>query len=277
MPNGAGAGPLRRLCLKPKTDRIRRVKLATNSFGAPTATPPLLIVHGLFGSGRNWAGMARRLSDQRHVITVDLRNHGDSPWADANSYADLAADLAEVIAPFGEMDVLGHSMGGKAAMLLALGQPAIVNRLIVADIAPTRYTHSHASYIRAMMALPLDTLASRAAADSALAATVHDAGTRAFLMHSLDLRADPPQWRLNLPALLAAMDQIIGWPDSTGVFSGPALFLTGARSPYVTAQHHDKIRTLFPAAQIDALADAGHWLHVEQPAAFETAVRAFLV
>ena len=191
---------------------------------------PLLIAHGLYGSGRNWGVIARRLSDTRPVITVDMRNHGSSFWDDDNSYAALAGDLAQVIDHVGKpMDVLGHSMGGKAAMVLALTRPDLVNRLIVADIAPVAYAHSQNHLIDAMRALDLSGLAARSEADKRLAQSIEDPQVRAFLLQSLDLKATPPAWRLNLDALERQMDLITGWPDMSAraPFDGPALFLAG--------------------------------------------------
>ena len=243
----------------------------------PTSAPPLLIAHGLFGSARNWGVIARRLSDRREVLAVDMRNHGDSPRFPTQSYADMAADLAGVIAAHGgRADVLGHSMGGKAAMLLALTEGAMVNRLVVADIAPVAYSHDQTRHITAMRALDLSGLTSRAEADARLAAAVTDPALRAFFLQSLDLRATPPGWRINLDVLEAEMPKIIGWPQVAGRFDGPTLFLSGALSHYVLPDYRDAIRTLFPAARFARLPGAGHWLHAEKPREFEETVRVFL-
>jgi esterase len=213
-------------------------------------------------------------SDSRAVICVDMRNHGESFWAERHGYADLAQDLAEVIlAEGGPVDVLGHSMGGKAAMVLALRRPDLVARLLVADIAPVAYGHSQSHLIAAMRALPLAALDSRAAADAALAAQIEDAGVRAFLLQSLDLKAKPPRWRLNLDVLEREMAQITGWPEVAGQFDGPALFLSGALSDYVRPEHRPAIKALFPAAKFAKLPGAGHWLHAEAPRPFEATAR----
>src|SRR5690606_15612333 len=144
---------------------------------------------------RNWGVIARRLSQDRLVIAVDQRNHGDSYWDPAHGYADMAADLAHVIAEYGgQADVLGHSMGGKAAMQLALTDGACVRRLIVADIAPVAYGHSQNHLVRAMKELDLSGLDLRSEADRRLSAAVADPGVRAFLLQSLDLKSDPPRW-----------------------------------------------------------------------------------
>ncbi len=247
----------------------------------PATTPsghlPLIIVHGLYGAGRNWGVIARRLADTRDVITVDLRNHGESPWMATHSYRDLAADLAEVIAAHGgRADVLGHSMGGKAAMMLALLHPALVGELVVADIAPVAYAHDQTQHIHAMRALDLTGLASRGDADRRFAPLVQDAALRTFFLQSLDLKSTPPRWRLNLDVLEAAMPQILGWPPVTGAFDGRTLFLSGGDSPYVKPEYRDDILALFPAARFAKLPGAGHWLHAEKPREFEETVRVFL-
>ena len=235
---------------------------------------PLLIAHGLFGSARNWGVIAKRLSEDRRVVTVDMRNHGASPWSDAAGYPGMAADLGATIGRHGgAADVLGHSMGGKAAMQLALTDPGAVRRLIVADIAPVAYDHSQSHLVAAMRAIGTDH-ASRSDADAALAAHVPEAGVRAFLLQSLDLREG--SWRLNLDALEAHMDAITGWPGTGGAYEGPTLFLSGTASDYVKREHRDRILAQFPNAVFAKIPEAGHWLHAERPRAFEAAVRTFL-
>jgi pimeloyl-ACP methyl ester carboxylesterase len=247
----------------------------------PDAGHPLVIAHGLFGSARNWGAVAKRLAadrpEGRPVLAVDMRNHGASPWTDAHGYPELAADLAEVIAAAGgRADVLGHSMGGKAAMVLALLHPERVCRLVVADIAPIAYGHTQMPYLEAMRDMDLTGLAGRAEADRRLAERIDEPGVRAFLLQSLDLKADPPRWRLNLDTLAREMDTILGWPDLGGRFEGPALFLSGGASEYVRGDHREPIRALFPAARFARLPGAGHWLHAERPRDFAATVTAFL-
>jgi esterase len=247
----------------------------------PAATPqeaaPLLIAHGLFGSGRNWGVLARRLADTRAVITVDMRNHGDSPRASSQSYPDMADDLAQVIlANGGKADVMGHSMGGKAAMVLALSNPALLRKLVIADIAPVAYTHDQSQNVMAMAGLDLTGLASRTDADVRLAKSIDDPALRAFFLQSLDLRASPPAWRLNLDVLAQEMPKIIGWPDTPGQFNGPALFISGAQSTYVLPEYRALIQAQFPHAFFARIPGAGHWLHAEKPREFEEAVRVFL-
>ena len=246
--------------------------LNTVTHGTPSETTPLLIAHGLFGSARNWGVVAKRLATDREVRTVDMRNHGESPWFGTNSYPDMAADLAGVVQD--RQDILGHSMGGKAAMVLALTRPEVVRKLIVADISPVTYGHTQMPLIEAMRGLNLDRVETRGDADRQLQSTVEDEGVRAFLLQSLDVKGR--RWRLNLDVLAAEMANIIGFPEVEGQFDGPALFLAGAESDYVRREHRDLIRTLFPNAVFAKIPGAGHWLHAEKPREFEAAVRAFL-
>ena len=249
--------------------------LAISHFGDPSDLPPILIAHGLFGSARNWNVIAKRMSETRQVISVDMRNHGQSPWANSHEYADLAADLAEVIGTLGgQADIVGHSMGGKASMALALLHPEQVRHLIVADIAPVPYGHTQVQLIHAMRALDLSKIETRRDADEALQATVPEGGVRAFLLQSLDVKRRA--WRLNLDVLEAFMPKIIGWPGIAGQFDGPTLFLSGAASDYVRPEHRDPIRALFPAARFAKIPGAGHWLHADKPREFEATVAAYL-
>lgn len=255
--------------------------LATTEYPATSpdavGATPLLIVHGLFGSARNWGVIARHLAKYRPVLAVDMRNHGQSKRTQSHSYADLAADLAEVIAAHGgKADVLGHSMGGKAAMQLALTQPQMLRKLVVADIAPVAYGHDQTRHINAMRGLDLSGLTSRGEADRRLAETLDDPSLRAFFLQSLDLKEQPPRWRLNLDTLELEMSNIVGWPDTQGQFDGPTLFLTGSESHYVKPEHRDIIRALFPKARFAKIPGAGHWLHAERPREFEAAVEVFL-
>ncbi|MFO1203986.1 MAG: alpha/beta fold hydrolase [Tabrizicola sp.] len=244
---------------------------------ATPEAPTLVIAHGLYGSGRNWGVIARRLADHRNVVAVDMRNHGESPRFPTQSYPDMAADLAEVIEHLGApVDLLGHSMGGKASMQLALTRPDLIRRLVVADIAPVAYNHDQTRNAQAMAGLDLSRITTRAEADAALSNEIDDPALRAFFLQSLDLRQHPPRWRLNLPVLETEMPKIVGWPGTQGVFDHPALFLTGADSHYVRPEHRETIRTLFPKARFAKIPGAGHWLHAEKPREFEETVRVFL-
>ncbi|MBO9398164.1 alpha/beta fold hydrolase [Shimia sp. R9_2] len=243
--------------------------------GTATDEPDLLIVHGLFGSGRNWGAVAKRLSATRRVVCVDQRNHGQSPWHDSHSYEDMAADLAEVIKAQGApMDVLGHSMGGKAAMVLALSQPTLVNRLIVADIAPVAYAHDQNQNIAAMRAVDLSVVTKRADAIAQLAEHLEDTTLQTFFTQSLDVKEQ--RWRLNLDVLDSEMPKILSFPDIPGAFEGPTLFLSGADSDYVATEYRPTIREKFPKARFAKIRDAGHWLHAEKPREFIASVQAWL-
>lgn len=243
--------------------------------GDPTDQPPLLIAHGLFGSARNWGVIAKRLSDERQVIAVDMRNHGQSPWQDTHSYHDLASDLAQVIDSIGGVaDVVGHSMGGKAAMMLALEHGNKLRRLVVADIAPVPYAHTQQDNIDKMKAVDLTRVARRSDAEALLADQGIDRLLQSFFTQSLDIAQQ--RWRLNLDTLTSEMDKIIGFPDTHGSWEGATLFLTGAESDYVLREHRHLIRALFPKARFAKIPGAGHWLHAEKPREFELSVRAFL-
>lgn len=238
--------------------------------GEKTDQPPLLIAHGLFGSARNWGVIAKRLSKDRQVIAVDMRNHGRSPWHETHSYHDLAGDLAQVMSePF---HLLGHSMGGKAAMVMASLYPEKLVSLIVADIAPVAYTHTQMGPINAMRAVDMTKVDTRGDAKAQL--TGLEPGVPDFLVQSLDLKSKT--WRFNLDVLAAEMDKIIGFPDDIAPCGAPTLFLSGASSDYVRSDHRDLIREKFTAAKFAKIPKAGHWLHAEKPREFEAAVAAFL-
>ncbi|MGR3342082.1 MAG: alpha/beta fold hydrolase [Paracoccaceae bacterium] len=242
--------------------------------GDPGGRAPLLIAHGLYGSARNWGAIAKRLSDERQVVAVDMRNHGQSEWFHTHSYDDLAGDLAEVIAAHGgKMDVLGHSMGGKAAMVLTLKYPAMVRRMVIADIAPTAYNHTQIHLIYAMNKVDLSAVERRSDVDAQLA-QIDDSVLRSFLLQSLDLKEK--KWRLNLETLAAEMDKIIGFPQVAGRFEGDVLFLSGSDSEYVSRGDRPRIKALFPKAKFARIPGAGHWLHAEKPREFGAVVRAYL-
>ncbi|MFD3191158.1 alpha/beta fold hydrolase [Sedimentitalea sp. HM32M-2] len=249
--------------------------LNTIVHGTPTELPTLLIAHGLYGSARNWGVIAKRLSDSRQVIAVDMRNHGDSPWRDTHDYPGMADDLSEVIAKIGgTVDLVGHSMGGKAAMMLALRHPSVLRKLVVADIAPVSYSHSQQQYITAMRAVDLNRVSRRSDAETQLAELGIERSLQSFFTQSLDIQNKA--WRLNLDVLEAEMTKIVSFPDIDASWDGPALFLSGSESDYVLAEHRPVIRARFPRARFAKLAGAGHWLHAEKPREFEASLRAFL-
>jgi len=256
-------------------DRYQIPMLHTIIHGDPTDQPPLLIAHGLYGSARNWGVIARRLSDERQVIAVDMRNHAYSFWNDHHDYPRLAQDLAEVIDSVGgQADVVGHSMGGKASMVLALSYGVLVRKLVVADIAPVAYDHSQIQFIEAMRAVDMARVERRSDAEKQLAELGVEKALQSFFTQSLDV--EQKKWRLNLDVLAARMPNIMGFPDIDASWDGPTLFLSGAASDYVLPEHRARIRALFPNARFAKIPGAGHWLHAEKPREFEAAVRAFL-
>jgi esterase len=242
--------------------------------GTATDSPPLIIAHGLYGSARNWGVIAKRLSDTRLVVAVDMRNHGHSGWTDRHTYEEMADDLAEVVAEFGGIaDIIGHSMGGKSAMMLALRHDC-VRRLVVADIAPVSYSHTQIGFINAMRDVDLSKVERRQDAENQLAALGVEKALQSFFTQSLDVAGK--RWRLNLDTLERNMPTIMSFPTLQTSWDGPALFLSGAASDYVTREQRPAIKALFPNARFAKLPGAGHWLHAEKPREFEAAARVFL-
>lgn len=237
--------------------------------------PPLAVLHGVFGRGRNLAGIARALAGRYRVLLIDQRNHGASPHAAEMDYPAMAGDVVETLAALGALPatVLGHSMGGKTACAIALLHPGEVARLIVADIAPQEAAHGNAEIAAALRALPLAPGLTRAAADAALAARIPDPMVRAFLLQNLVLHP-APAWRIGLAAIARNMAAIEGWPAALDGrrYDGPARFVRGERSEYLTDAHAPPIRRLFPHAEFRTVAEAGHWLHVDNPAGFLAAL-----
>jgi esterase len=242
--------------------------------------PPLLILHGLFGSGRNWAAIAKALAETHRVLLVDLRNHGASPWADAMSYPEMAADVLAFIRgkQLGSVALMGHSMGGKAAMLAALAEPARIARLVVVDVAPVPREPALLPYVQAMGAIDLTRVTRRTEVDPQLAAAVPSPAERAFLLQNLVIEDGKASWRINLPVLERDMPDIAGFPEDlpAASYPAPALFVAGAKSDYIRPQDEPAIRRLFPEAEIVRIPGAGHWVHAEAPEAFVAAVKPFL-
>jgi len=251
--------------------------LAAQDWGAG---PPLYILHGVFGSSRNWSGIAQRIADLRQVSALDARNHGASPWADTMSYAEMADDLAAFHAArgHGALDLVGHSMGGKTAMLFALRHPAAVARLAIVDVAPVTYHPTLTAYAHAMRVADLAGVTRRGDVDRQLVPAVADAAERAFLLQNLVFENGTPHWRLNLPVIERAMPELSAYPELPPelTYTGPTLFIAGERSHYVRPEHRPAIMRLFPKAHIVRIREAGHWLHAERPDAFVATLRAFL-
>jgi esterase len=254
------------------------LELAYDAFG--DAGPPVVILHGLLGSARNWTGIAKQLATTDRVFALDLRNHGRSPWAKTMSFDDMAGDVAAFIGAhgLGAARLIGHSFGGKVAMRLALIRADLVARLVVVDVAPVAYGHSFAPFVEALRAVDLEAVQRRADADLQLERAIGDAAIRGFLLQNL-VKADAGfVWRVNLDALAANMPELLGFPapgDGTA-YDGPALFIAGARSSYVKAEHRPLIARLFPRAEHAVIEGAGHWVHADRPEQFLEQVRRFL-
>lgn len=232
----------------------------------------MLILHGLFGSGTNWSSVAKHLADSFHVYTLDLRNHGDSPHAPSMDYREMAGDVLAFMDDHGldACRLVGHSMGGKTAMVLALIEPERVERLCVVDIAPVDYRHDYDEVLAAMSRLELGAIHRRADADAVLAASLEQPELRAFLLQNLRRQGDAWVWRIGLQNIAAQIDAITGWPrlPREAVYAGPTLFIAGGRSPYLAADHESRIRALFPEAKVMRIAGAGHWVHAESSREF---------
>ena len=230
---------------------------------------PVLILHGLFGSGRNWSVFARKLAQYYHVITVDLRNHGNSEHADSMTYTEMAADIREVLELCGleRTRLIGHSMGGKVAMTFALYHKALVDQLVILDIAPVPYRNNFRKILDSLEALPLAELSSRKHADELLAAEINDTSLRLFLLTNLMKENGDFRWRVNLSALKNNLPAIgeFPQPDSVTPHTGPTLFLGGRDSSYLQPGHVPVINRYFTNADVDYVDDAGHWLHIDQP------------
>ncbi len=241
------------------------------------AGPPLLILHGLFGTLDNWQTLAKRFGESRRVHLLDLRNHGRSPHAETMSYADMAGDVAQWMDANGleQAAVIGHSMGGKVAMQLALAHPTRVRSLTVVDMAPKAYDPGHKELFEAMLGLPLTTGASRGELDAILSERIPDAGVRLFLMKNLAREPSGYRWKLNLPVIYREYREVLRAIGGTP-WSGPALFVRGGRSDYVLDADLAEVRGLFPAAELSTVAGAGHWVHAERPAELFERITDFL-
>ncbi|MBI0537328.1 alpha/beta fold hydrolase [Roseomonas sp. KE2513] len=235
---------------------------------------PLVLLHGLFGQGRNFGALQRRLAGRHRVISLDMPNHGASPHAPRMDYRSMAGDVAETLAAHGisGADVMGHSMGGKAAMMLALTAPLLVGRLLVSDIAPVTYPPRYHDLVDAMRAVPAG--APRAVADAALAPAEPDPATRAFILSNR--LPDGSGWRIGLDGIAASIDAITDWAPPEGArFDAPTLFVSGEHSRYVREENRPAIRTLFPSARFLTIKGAGHWVHADQPEAFAAVMEGF--
>jgi pimeloyl-ACP methyl ester carboxylesterase len=253
------------------------MKLPVTSYGE--SGTPVVVMHGLFGSGRNWMTAARRLAASHRVFAFDLRNHGTSEHVPTMTYPEMAEDVRETIEALGvgPVALVGHSMGGKTAMLTALTHPEVVERLVVVDAAPVSYPPQFEQYSQAMRGADLSNIQRRAEVDAQLADAVPTPGTRAFLLQNLILDDQGARWRPNLEVIEASLPQISGWPDGiTGSYDGPTLFIYGGKSDYVQQDHRAAIEALFPQIRYEVVAEAGHWVHAERLDDFLAVLTPFL-
>ena len=239
---------------------------------------PVVLLHGLFGCHENLNSIARALSGDYDVIAIDLPNHGRSEHYDGFSYGKMADAVANLLQSLGldSYHLIGHSMGGKVAMQLAIRSPEKVRKMVVVDIAPVQYQSKHAGILKALEALDLSTIASRKAADARLAESIEEPGIRGFLLKSLNLSEDTPRWRFNLQAILDFAPNISDGIEGHGSFEGPVLFVKGGKSSYIESSHRPAIMRYFPNSKAHVLSDAGHWLHAEKPEQFNRIVQRFL-
>ncbi|MFO7933168.1 MAG: alpha/beta fold hydrolase [Bacteroidales bacterium] len=268
------------------------MKLHFRKYGK--AGPPLVIVHGLYGSGDNWISVARDLASDFEVFVVDQRNHGKSPHSDEHDYPSMRDDLKEFMdaQEIEEAVLLGHSMGGKTVMFFADAWPGRVQSLISVDIAPKPYhdmalqsnfAANHAKMIDAMMEVDLSKMESREEIDQALRTSIGSGRIRGFLLKNVQRdKKGNFYWQINLKALRDHLDDIFDGLDTDRIIAGggisgfPALFVSGENSDYIRAEDHDLIRSVFPSADIVTIPGAGHWLHAEQPELLVKNIRYFL-
>ncbi|KAF4015820.1 hypothetical protein G4228_007020, partial [Cervus hanglu yarkandensis] len=264
----------------------RPVPLSYKLLDGEAASPPLVFLHGLFGSKTNFNSIAKALAQQtgRRVLTVDARNHGESPHSPDMSYEAMSQDLQDLLPQLGLVPcvLIGHSMGGRTAMLLALQRPELVERLIAVDISPVETTSSSnfPNYVTAMRAVDMANEASlsgaRKLADERLRSVIQSTSIRQFLLTNLVEVDGRFMWRLNLDALDKHWDKILDFPARQETYSGPTLFLRGGNSQFLLPSHYPEIRRLFPRAQMQTVPNASHWVHSDRPQDFMAAVQGFL-
>ncbi len=241
--------------------------------------PPLVILHGLFGSADNWFSIARELKEDFTLYLVDQRNHGDSPQSDEWNYQVMVEDLYELLDTIGEDKVylMGHSMGGKTAMNFALTYPDRVEKLIVADIAPRYYPVHHQQILEGLNSLNLSEIPSRKEADEKLGEHIPELGTRQFLLKSLGRDSNGFVWKINLPVITENIEEVGQKLESDEQYEGKTLFLAGAKSDYIKESDCQDIYSFFPEYELVKIPNAGHWLHADQPAAVIQEIKRFLL
>lgn len=238
----------------------------------------MVFLHGLFGSWQNLGTAVRAAAEVAEVHALDLRNHGNSPHHSEHDYLALADDVAAYIDEhIGKACyVLGHSMGGKTAMQLALRRPDLVRKLIVVDIAPRSYPPHHDEILAGLKKLQGQHVANRREADTELEKSVPELAIRSFLLKNLVLEDGIVNWRMNLDTIAEQYPHIAAWPQTQSSFDGPVLFLKGANSDYIVAEDRETVLALFPQAAVKSIASTGHWPHAEKPSVFNKLMLDFL-
>jgi pimeloyl-ACP methyl ester carboxylesterase len=242
----------------------------------------VVFCHGLFGQGKNFSAIGKALATDHRVLLVDMPDHGQSPWSDRFDYLAAADQVAALLSQDDPVALVGHSMGGKISMLVALRHPELVERLVVVDVAPVPYDHSaeFERYIAAMRAIDLDGLHQRSEADAALRDAVPSPTVRGFLLQSLRREHDHWRWLLNIELLGRDLDTITGWPEDrlsdTPPYDGPVLWVGGAESDYVHPDYVAAMDHWFPRNRRVTVKGAGHWVHSEQPEVFVEVLRRFV-
>jgi len=237
----------------------------------------IFLIHGLFGSLSNFGLLQQVLSQQFQVITLDVRNHGESPHDGSMTYEDMANDVLELakLLDIERFSLVGHSMGGKIAMTVALNAPEKVNKLVVADMSPVNYPPRHQGVFAGLQAVADSDVLTRSQAQQCLAEHVEEVGVQQFLLKSLYKFKDKMVWRYNLPALVEGYQDIIAWPENNLTFQGPTLFIKGQLSDYIIDEYWPDGRRHFPHAKIKMIMGTGHWLHAEKPVIFNKLVNDF--
>jgi pimeloyl-ACP methyl ester carboxylesterase len=241
--------------------------------------PRIAFCHGLFGQGKNWTQPGKALSSQHRVTLIDMPNHGRSEWTETFSYADMADSVATLFSADDPVTLVGHSMGGKVVMTLALRHPELVAKLVVVDVSPVSYDagrREFAGYIEAMSDLDLTTLTSRAGADAALRSAVPNTTVRSFLLQNLRREGDQWRWQLNLRLLGDELEALGGWPDIDATSDVPVLWIGGATSPYVLDDYAPAMERYFPRVRRVTIKGAGHWVHSERPDVFLEVLKRFV-
>ena len=241
--------------------------------------PPLILLHGLFGTLDNWQTLGKRWAEHYTVFIVDQRNHGRSPHHDSLDYPALAEDLRHFMEAHWvyKAHILGHSMGGKTAMQFALHYPDMVDKLVVVDIAPKAYTGGHETIFDALLNLDLSTITDRKEAESYLQSRIPEEGVRQFLLKNLTREKDGGfLWKMNLPVIYKHYADKLANVEPGEPFDGPSLFIRGGLSAYVQDEDWPLIQQWFPEARLYTVPGAGHWVHAEQPALLYQQVQAFL-